>query len=116
MNVDKAEGVDIQLSSMVVSHHGKISERVVNVGIICTYRQDIQSPVKFQAVILVKLACVYSTACLNVDGSHWTTGPSLQLGSRVWQLLMMPLRKEMADTLLFNRSHGLLFIHHVRRS
>lgn len=58
------------------SLHGKISVRAVNVGIICTSRQDIQSLVKFQAVILVKLPCVYSTVCLNIHGSHWTTGPA----------------------------------------
>lgn len=60
------------------SLHGKVSVRVVPtfVGIIRTSRQDIQSLVKFQAVILVKLSCVYSTACLNIDGSHWATGPA----------------------------------------
>lgn len=58
------------------SLHGKVSVRVVNVGIIRTSRQDIQSLVKFQAVILVKLSCVYSTACLDIDGSHWATGPA----------------------------------------
>lgn len=91
----KLKTEDIQLSSMeVVLLHGKLSERVVNIGIIiCTSRQDIQSLVKFQAVILVKLACVYSTACLDVDSSHWTTGWSLQLGTRVWQLLKIPLKK-----------------------
>lgn len=87
---------------------------VVNMGIIHTSKQDIQNFVKFQAVIPVKLACVYSTACLNIHSSHWTTYPSLQLESRVWQLLMMPGRKEVADRLLFHRRHGLLFIHYVR--
>lgn len=59
---------------MNISLHEKISVRAVNVGITCTSRQDIQSLVKFQAVILVKLPCVYSTACPNIAGSHWTPG------------------------------------------
>lgn len=56
--------------------HGKMSVRLVNIGIIWTSRQDIQSLVKFQAVILVKLVCVYSTACPNIGDSHWATGPA----------------------------------------
>lgn len=76
-------------------------------------RQDIQSLVKLQAVILVKLPCVYSTACFTVDSP---IGLSSQLRFRVWQILMMPLRKEMANRLLFHRSHNLLFVYYVRHS
>ena len=65
-------------------------------------------------------SCKASMCLLNSVPQHprlpldrW---PSSQLGSRVWQLLMMPLRKEMADRPHFHRRHGLLFIHYVRRS
>lgn len=57
--------------------------RVVNVGIICTSRQDIQSLVKFQAVILVKLPCVYSTA------STAPIGPLAQLAIRMQSLAVI---------------------------
>lgn len=62
----------------VVSLHGKTLS-VANVGIY-TSSQDIQRLVKFQAVILVKLAYVYSTACLTIQSPHRASGLSLQLG------------------------------------